>query len=119
MTGRRLLLVNAEGAAVAAGGAETIVATLARGLAERGWEISVLAAFPTADPLELGSLTTLHSTSWRTSQRRRVLNHVGDLVASAPQPNVPFPGWMDEERAADALADSAKTRLFARGWFRR
>jgi glycosyltransferase involved in cell wall biosynthesis len=83
MTGRRLLLVNAEGAAVSAGGAETIVATLARGLAERGWEISVLAAFPTADPLELGSLTTLHSTSWRTSQRRRVLNHVGDLVASA------------------------------------
>ena len=83
MRGQRLLLVNAEGAAVSAGGAETIVATLARGLAERGWEIAVLAAFPTPDPLDLGSLTTLHATSWRSSQRRRVLNHVGDLVASA------------------------------------
>jgi glycosyltransferase involved in cell wall biosynthesis len=95
MTGRRLLLVNAEGAAVSAGGAETIVATLARGLAERGWEISVLAAFPTGgDGLDVGSLSTLHATSWRTSTRRRVLNHLGDLVASAT------PGLVDAVRAA-------------------
>jgi glycosyltransferase involved in cell wall biosynthesis len=80
---KRLLLVNAEGAAVSAGGAETIVAMLARGLAERGWEIAVLAAFPTDDPPETGSLVTLHRTSWRSSRRRRALNHVGDVVASA------------------------------------
>jgi glycosyltransferase involved in cell wall biosynthesis len=83
----RLLLVNAEGAATSAGGAETIVAMLARGLAARGWEVEVLAAFPTADPLEAGRLVTLHGTSWRTSERRRVLNHLGDLVA-APTPRL-------------------------------
>lgn len=78
----RLLLVNAEGAAASAGGAETIVAMLARGLRERGWEVDVLAAFPTATPAEPAS-RTLHGTSWRSSRRRRVLNHAGDLVAVA------------------------------------
>src|SRR5919199_2417254 len=83
----RLLLVNAEGAATSAGGAETIVAMLAQGLAGRGWEVEVLAAFPADDPHEDGRVVTLHGTSWRTSERRRVLNHLGDLVA-APTPRL-------------------------------
>ena len=46
-------------------------------------------------------------------------SHVRELAAGWPEPSVPFPEWMDEERAASALRDSGKTRLFARGWFRR
>jgi glycosyltransferase involved in cell wall biosynthesis len=76
------LLVNAEGAAASAGGAEAIVAMLARGLSERGWQVDVLAAFPSAGASEVGSLTTLHATSWRTDPRRRVLNHLGDVAAA-------------------------------------
>jgi glycosyltransferase involved in cell wall biosynthesis len=83
----RILLVNAEGAATSAGGAETIVAMLARGLAARGWEVEVLAAFPTDDPPEERRVVTLHGTSWRTSERRRILNHLGDLAA-APTPRL-------------------------------
>jgi glycosyltransferase involved in cell wall biosynthesis len=75
----RLLLVNAEGADASAGGAETIVAMLAEGLLGRGWEVELLAAFPTA-AAALAPGATLHRTSWRTSQRRRVLNHAGDLA---------------------------------------
>jgi glycosyltransferase involved in cell wall biosynthesis len=82
----RLLLVNAEGADASAGGAETIVAMLAEGLREREWEVHVLAAFPTA-AAPPAPRVTLHRTSWRSSQRRRVLNHVGDLVA-APSPRL-------------------------------
>jgi NTE family protein len=44
------------------------------------------------------------------------------LDALGPQPtpvNVPFPDWMDERKAAEALHESAKTKLFSRGWFHR
>jgi len=77
----RILLVNAEGTASSAGGAEAIVALLADGLAERGWEIEVLAAFPTEAAGEVGRLVTLHSASWRSSGRRRIQNRIDDLVA--------------------------------------
>jgi glycosyltransferase involved in cell wall biosynthesis len=91
----RLLLVNAEGADASAGGAETIVAMLAEGLRERGWEVEVLAAFPSAAGNgEPAPRVTLHRASWRSSQRRRVLNHVGDLVAA------PSPRLRDAVRAA-------------------
>ena len=46
-------------------------------------------------------------------------SHVRGLAAGWPEPRVPFPDWMDEERAAAALAESGKTKVFARGWFRR
>jgi NTE family protein len=48
-----------------------------------------------------------------------IRSHLGPL---GPQPaplNVPFPEWMVEDKAAEALHDSAKTKLFARGWFHR
>ncbi len=48
-----------------------------------------------------------------------VRSHVRDLAADRPEPRVPFPAWLDEEKAADALRDSAKTKLFSRGLFRR
>jgi NTE family protein len=44
------------------------------------------------------------------------------LAGLGPQPapvNVPFPEWMDENKAAGALRESAKTKLFSRGWFHR
>jgi len=44
----------------------------------------------------------------------------GHGLAPGPAPlEVPFPEWLDEGKAADALRDSAKTKLFSRGWFRR
>jgi NTE family protein len=47
-----------------------------------------------------------------------IRSHVPQLArAGAPPPAVPFPEWMDEDRAAEALRESGKTKLFARGWF--
>jgi NTE family protein len=46
-------------------------------------------------------------------------SHVPELASEAPPLHVPFPDWMDERKVADALRDSAKTKLFARGWFHR
>jgi glycosyltransferase involved in cell wall biosynthesis len=79
---RRLLLVNAEGGASTVGGAETIVAQLARGLVRRGWDVSILAAFPADDPVEVATLRTFYATSWRSSGRRRLLNHSRDVAAA-------------------------------------
>ncbi len=48
-----------------------------------------------------------------------IRSHLGRL---GPQPaplNVPFPAWMDESKAAQALRESATTKLFIRGWFHR
>jgi NTE family protein len=63
---------------------------------------------------------------------RAVLENHGYLMAETairshgrglePRPaplEVPFPEWLDEQKAADALRDSATTKLFSRGWFRR
>jgi NTE family protein len=35
--------------------------------------------------------------------------------ADAPPPSPPHPAWMDEDKAMQALAESARTKLFARG----
>jgi NTE family protein len=44
-----------------------------------------------------------------------IKRHAPELVADdAPEPRIPHKEWMDEERAARALADSAKTRFFSR-----
>ena len=88
--------MNAEGASTSAGGAETIVAMLARGLGQRGWEVAVLAAFPTGDSNEVRAFATLHKTSWRSSGSRRVLNHLGDFAAATS------PRLRDAIRAARA-----------------
>jgi glycosyltransferase involved in cell wall biosynthesis len=77
----RLLLVNAHGADEYAGGAEAYVAQLADGFSARGFEVDVLAAFP-SEPRGR-RVTTLHETHWRTSAIRRLKNHAGD-VRSTP-----------------------------------
>jgi len=47
-----------------------------------------------------------------------IRSHARELAPDLPPPQVPFPEWLDEEKAADALRESAKTKVFARGWFR-
>ncbi len=42
-----------------------------------------------------------------------VRRHAAELAAQAPL-EVPHPAWLDEGRAAHALADSANTRFFSR-----
>lgn len=42
--------------------------------------------------------------------------HVADLIGDAPAPRAPHPEWLDEARVRRALAESHKTKLFARGW---
>jgi NTE family protein len=46
-------------------------------------------------------------------------SHAPELVTTWTDPQPPFPEWMDEGRAADALRESGKTKLFARGGFKR
>jgi NTE family protein len=48
-----------------------------------------------------------------------IRSHLGALGPQSAPVNVPFPEWMDEAKAADALRESAKTKLFSRGWFHR
>jgi NTE family protein len=43
-----------------------------------------------------------------------VRSHASQLAPEAPEPRPPFPGWLDERKAADALRDSAKTKIFSR-----
>jgi NTE family protein len=44
-----------------------------------------------------------------------VRSHAPQLMTGAPAAQPPFPEWMDEEKAAAALRESGKTKLFARG----
>lgn len=76
----RILLISAHGADLSAGGTERYVSDLARGLAARGHETQVLAAFPTRDDTG-GSATVLHRTHWRDDRVRRLRNHAGDVLA--------------------------------------
>ena len=43
--------------------------------------------------------------------------HVVKLEGDWPEASVPHPDWMDERRAAEALRDSGKTRIFFRPRF--
>lgn len=76
----RILLVNAHGADLAAGGSERYVADLARGLEARGHETHVLSAFPVDDD-GAGTTTVLHGSDWRDRRTRRWRNHIGDVVS--------------------------------------
>lgn len=76
----RLLLVNAQGADLAAGGSGRYVADLARGLTARGHDVHVLAGFP-VDEDGADNTTVLHDEHWRKSTVRRLRNHVDDVVA--------------------------------------
>jgi glycosyltransferase involved in cell wall biosynthesis len=72
--------VNAHGD-TAVGGAEKHVAELAGELSRRGHAVDLLQAFPDAGPPEFGGRrTVLHSKHWRTSEVRRLRNHLEDVV---------------------------------------
>ena len=81
----RILLVNAQGADLAAGGSGRYVADLARGLAERGHDVHVLAGFPAIED-GASSATVLHDRHWRESRMRRWRNHLSDLWARPSGP---------------------------------
>jgi len=76
----RVLLVNSHGTDTTVGGAERHVGLLADGLAQRGFEVSALAAFPTVGEPVPG-MRVLHDHDWRVSPRRRALNHLSDIAA--------------------------------------
>jgi glycogen synthase len=83
----RVLLVNAHGADPGYGGAERYVRELARGLAGRGCEVTVLSAFPERTHVGGVETMTLHGRDWRDDPLRRIRNRVGDLAA-APWPRL-------------------------------
>jgi glycogen synthase len=76
----RVLLVNAQGADLAAGGSGRYVSDLARGLAGSGHSVHVLAGFPVRED-GADSTTVFHSRHWRESRVRRASNHLGDLLS--------------------------------------
>jgi glycosyltransferase involved in cell wall biosynthesis len=78
----RVLLVNAHGGDLARGGAEKYVCEIAAGLERRGHEATVLSAFPLEHDGFDGETVVLHATDWRGDNRRRIENHLGDLVAN-------------------------------------
>ena len=81
----RILLVNANGADVSAGGAERYTADLAAGLRERGHDVHLLAAAPPrAETVDVPT-TVLHGSDWRDSLTRRAANRVADLRADPRQ----------------------------------
>jgi glycosyltransferase involved in cell wall biosynthesis len=75
-----VLIVNAYGAAADVGGTEKGLGLLTRNLVERGIEVSILQAFPGAQLPGIAT-TVLHESDGRTSQRRRVGNHIGDVLS--------------------------------------
>jgi len=72
--------VNAHGDP-AVGGAEKHVADLAAELTRRGHAVDLLQAFPDAGPPGFpGAREVVHSRHWRTSEVRRLRNHLEDVV---------------------------------------
>ena len=76
----RILLISAHGADLSAGGTERYVSDLVQGLAARGHEVDVLAAFPSRSDT-VGGTTVLYESHWRDDPVRRIRNHVGDVLA--------------------------------------
>jgi glycosyltransferase involved in cell wall biosynthesis len=82
----RVLLANAHGADPTGGGTERYVGDLAAGLSSRGHRVEVLSAFPQQGDPDVKT-HVLHEADWRTSELRRIRNHLGDIV-SAPSARV-------------------------------
>jgi glycogen synthase len=76
-----ILLVNSHGSDLALGGAEKYVWELASGLGRRGHAVSVLSAFPVQRDVLGGRTVALHASDWREHNRRRLENHLGDVIA--------------------------------------
>lgn len=77
----RVLLVNSHGTDPGYGGAEAYVARLEEGMAARGAEVRVLAAFPGESTVPPEHVRTLHRTDWREDRLRRLRNHGGDVIS--------------------------------------
>jgi glycosyltransferase involved in cell wall biosynthesis len=77
----KVLQVNAHGADSSVGGTEKHLETLGRELGARGFEVSLLSAFPGRIPPTFARSATLHAAHWRDDRLRRVRNHAGDVVA--------------------------------------
>jgi glycosyltransferase involved in cell wall biosynthesis len=93
VTGLRILLVNAHGTDPSYGGAERYVADLAQGIAGRGGEAFVLAAFPGASTVAEERLRVLHGSDWRASSLRRLSNHAGDVLSRPARPLAEAIAW--------------------------
>lgn len=91
----RVLLVNAHGDDPSYGGAERYVRDLARGLAARGHEVRILAAFPSRGQSSFPT-HVMHRSDWREDWLRRVRNHAGDVISA------PWPGLRRAVRATGA-----------------
>jgi glycosyltransferase involved in cell wall biosynthesis len=78
--------VNSNGVDRTCGGAERYVGELASGMSARGHEVAVLSAFPQREDARV-EVRVLHSTDWRDSTLRRLLNRVDDVI-SPPWPRL-------------------------------
>ncbi len=78
----KILIVNAR-AEASGGGAEKHVADLAAQLSAHGHELAFLHAFPGGEVLPGSPAYVLHPTDWRDDPRRRLANHLNDLLSPA------------------------------------
>lgn len=81
MTTVRLLQVNAHGADSSQGGTEKHLELLGSDLPARGFEVSLISAFPTRTPALFSRVTVLHRTHWQQNRVRRWRNHAGDVIS--------------------------------------
>jgi glycosyltransferase involved in cell wall biosynthesis len=77
----RILMVNAHGHDVTAGGVEKGIAMLSEALVQRGYEVAFLNAFPSGRVEPGAEITVLHDADWRSNPSRRLRNHAGDVVS--------------------------------------
>jgi glycosyltransferase involved in cell wall biosynthesis len=77
----KIVLVNANGADLTAGGAERYTAELAAGLEARGHDVCLLAAAPSRAAGADVRTVVLQDTDWRDSVPRRIANRLADLRA--------------------------------------
>jgi glycosyltransferase involved in cell wall biosynthesis len=77
----RILMVNAHGHDITAGGVEKGIAMLSDELVRRGHDVAFLNAFPGGRVDPGMDVTVLHAEDWRGNPVRRIRNHVGDIVS--------------------------------------
>ena len=77
----RILMVNAHGNDITAGGVEKGIAILSDELTRRNHTVAFLNAFPGGRVSPGMDVTVLHPDDWRSHPIRRIRNHVGDVVA--------------------------------------
>jgi glycosyltransferase involved in cell wall biosynthesis len=77
----QILMVNAHGHDVTAGGVEKGIAMLSEELVRRGYRVAFMNAFPGGRVDPGMEVTVLHEQDWRGHPVRRLRNHVGDVVS--------------------------------------